>query len=80
MPDRELSLDPGLRSAAFVAGSPTITGFATGAFYARLAPRPTVTGAFGATIVSMMLMSCIVVLFAIDGLFCIFVLFLVLLS
>jgi uncharacterized membrane protein YhaH (DUF805 family) len=60
--------------AALILGSPCIAGFATGAFYARLAPHGTLWRAIEASLLSMAMMSVVVVAFAIEGLFCIVIL------
>jgi len=61
--------------AALIIGSPCITGFASGAFYARLSPAGKISGAVGAAALAIVMMTVVVVAFAIEGLFCLAILF-----
>jgi uncharacterized membrane protein YhaH (DUF805 family) len=56
--------------AALMIGSPTISGFATGAFIARLEPTAKFKRAAQATLVSCLVTFAVIVAFAVEGLVC----------
>ena len=56
--------------AALMIGSPTISGFATGAFIARLEPNAKWKRAATATLVSCLITFAVIVAFAVEGLVC----------
>ncbi len=56
--------------AALMIGAPSISGFATGAFYARLQPGGRFRGAALATVISSALTFGVSILFALDGVVC----------
>ena len=60
----------GKYGAALMLGAPAISGFATGAFYARLKPDGRFREAFGATVISCVVTLGLAIAFAIEGLVC----------
>ncbi len=60
---------------ALALGLPTIAGFTTGAFYARLAPDGRMKGAMASAAISISLMFGVTIGFAIEGLGCFFMFF-----
>jgi Protein of unknown function (DUF805)/Polyketide cyclase / dehydrase and lipid transport len=60
---------------ALMLGIPTITGFATGAFYARLEPGGRFKGAAVATVISMAVAMGVCLVFAVEGLGCLVMFF-----
>ncbi len=60
---------------ALMLGTPTIAGFAAGAFYARLDPDAQYKGAAQATAISLALTMGVLVIFAIEGLGCLCMMF-----